>query len=45
MSDKGSSAIFAQLRLFMASEAEDYIYGGILRVKDQGVWAVSCSDS
>ena len=43
VTDKDSASIFAQLRLFKASETEDYVYGGTLRVRDQGVWAVSCS--
>lgn len=41
--DEGVSRIVAALRLFKASEAEDYVTGGTLRVADVGAWAVTCS--
>jgi hypothetical protein len=41
--DEGISKIVAALRLFKASEGEDYVTGGTLRVADVGAWAVTCS--
>ena len=41
--DEGVSAIVASLRLFKASEGEDFASGGTLRVAGAGVWAVTCS--
>jgi hypothetical protein len=41
--DEGVSAIAASLRLFKASEGEDYVSGGTLRVTGAGAWAVTCS--
>ena len=40
--DEGISAIVASLRLFKASEGEDYVTGGTLRVTGVGAWAVTC---
>ena len=41
--DEGVSAIVASLRLFKASEGEDFVEGGTLRVAGVGAWAVTCS--
>ena len=41
--DEGVSTIVASLRLFKASEGEDYVSGGTLRVAGAGAWAVTCS--
>ena len=41
--DEGISAIVASLRLFKASEGEDFVTGGTLRVANVGAWAVTCS--
>ena len=41
--DEGVSAIVASLRLFKASEGEDFASGGTLRVANVGAWAVTCS--
>ena len=41
--DEGISSIVASLRLFKASEGEDYVTGGTLRVTGVGAWAVTCS--
>ena len=41
--DSNVDAIVAQLRLFKASEGEDYVSAGTLRVVGVGVWAVTCS--
>jgi hypothetical protein len=34
---------FAELRLFKASEGEDTVYAGTLRIVGMGAWAVSCT--
>jgi hypothetical protein len=41
--DEGVSTIVASLRLFKASEGEDYVSGGTLRLANVGAWAVSCT--
>ena len=41
--DDKSDAIVAQLRLFKASEGEDSVSAGTLRVPGEGAWAVTCS--
>ena len=41
--DSNVDAIVAQLRLFKASEGEDYVSAGTLRMPDIGAWAVTCS--
>jgi hypothetical protein len=41
--DEGVSQIVASLRLFKASEGEDYVSAGTLRVAGTGAWAVTCS--
>jgi hypothetical protein len=41
--DDKMDAIVAQLRLFKASEGEDYVSAGTLRVAGVGAWAVTCS--
>jgi hypothetical protein len=41
--DEGVSTIVASLRLFKASEGEDYVSAGTLRVAGAGAWAVTCS--
>jgi hypothetical protein len=41
--DDGVSSIVASLRLFKASEGDDYVTGGTLRITGSGAWAVTCS--
>jgi hypothetical protein len=41
--DDGVTKIVASLRLFKASEGEDFVEGGTLRVAGLGAWAVTCS--
>lgn len=36
-------AVLASLRLFKASEGEDFVYAGTLRIPGHGAWAVSCT--
>ena len=43
VTDDKMDAIVAQLRLFKASEGEDYVSAGTLRVAGVGAWAVTCS--
>lgn len=43
MTDDKLDSIVAQLRLFKASEGEDYVSAGTLRVAGVGAWAVTCS--
>ena len=43
VTDEGMAGIVASLRLFKASEGEDYVSGGTLRVTGVGAWAVTCS--
>ena len=43
VTDENVAAVVAQLRLFKASEAEDAVSGGTLRMPGVGAWAVSCS--
>lgn len=43
VTDDKVDAIMAQLRLFKASEGEDYVSAGTLRVAGIGAWAVTCS--
>ena len=40
---EGMAPIVASLRLFKASEGEDYASGGTLKVTGVGAWAVTCS--
>ena len=40
--DAANDAIVAELRLFKASEGEDDVAGGTLRVAGEGAWAVTC---
>lgn len=35
--------VVASLRLFKASEGEDALYAGTLRIPGQGAWAVACT--
>jgi hypothetical protein len=41
--DEGMSAKVAELRLFKATEAEELVYGGTLRIAGYGAWPVSCT--
>jgi hypothetical protein len=41
--DEGVASIVASLKLFKASEGDDYVSGGTLRVTGVGAWAVTCS--
>ena len=41
--DDKMDAIVAQLRVFKASEGEDAVSGGTMRVVGEGAWAVTCS--
>lgn len=41
--DENVAAIVASLRLFKASEEEDFATGGTLRISGVGAWAVACS--
>ena len=43
VTDEKMDAIVAQLRLFKASEGDDYVSAGTLRVAGVGAWAVTCS--
>ena len=43
VTDADVNEIVAQLRLFTASDGDKTVYGGTLRLKGLGVWAVSCS--
>ena len=43
VTDETVAAIVAQLRLFKASEGEDAVSGGTLRMPGVGAWAVSCT--
>ena len=43
VTDDKMDAIVAQLRLFKASEGDDYVSAGTLRVAGVGAWAVTCS--
>ena len=43
VTDENVAAVVAQLRLFKASEAEDAVSGGTLRMPGVGAWAVSCT--
>lgn len=43
VTDDKMDAIVAQLRLFKASEGEDFVSAGTLRVAGIGAWAVTCS--
>jgi hypothetical protein len=42
VTDGNVDAIVAQLRLFKASEGEDHVSAGTLRVAGVGAWAVTC---
>jgi hypothetical protein len=35
--------VVAALRLFKASEGEDYVHAGTLRIPGHGAWAVACT--
>jgi hypothetical protein len=41
-SDPELSAILVQIRLFWAEEETDPVYGGVIRIADYGVKAISC---
>jgi len=41
--DEAMASRIAELRLFKASEAEDVVFGGTLRIPGHGAWPVSCS--
>ena len=41
--DENMAARVANLRLFKASEGDEFAYGGTLHIPGHGVWAVSCS--
>ena len=43
VTDDKMDVIVAQLRLFKASEGDDYVSAGTLRVAGVGAWAVTCS--
>jgi hypothetical protein len=43
VTDDNVNAIVAQLRLFKASEGDNYVSAGTLRVAGIGAWAVTCS--
>jgi hypothetical protein len=43
VTDDKSDAVVAQLRVFKASEGEDAVSGGTMRVVGEGAWAVTCS--
>ena len=43
VTDDKMDAIVAQLRLFKASEADDYVSAGTLKMAGVGAWAVTCS--
>ena len=45
VTDSNVDAIVAQLRLFKASEGDDQVSAGTLRVTGVGAWAVTCSGS
>jgi hypothetical protein len=40
--DEENSETLAELRVYLASEGEDYVQGGVLRVPGRGAWVVSC---
>ena len=40
--DEAVSEKVAELRLFIADEGEDFVFGGTLRVVGEGAWPVSC---
>lgn len=42
LSDGDHNALVAELRAYTASEGNDYVQGGVLRVPGKGAWAVSC---
>jgi len=42
LTDDESSEIVAQLRVYLAHEGDDYVQGGVLRVRGHGAWVVSC---
>jgi hypothetical protein len=41
--DAAMSERIGELRLFIADEGDDFVFGGTLRVSGVGAWAVSCS--
>lgn len=41
--DEAMVGKIAELRLFKASEADAFVYGGILRIAGHGAWPVSCT--
>jgi hypothetical protein len=43
VTDSAVNSIVARLRLFKASEGDDYVSGGTLQVAGEGAWAVTCS--
>ncbi|MEO6012409.1 MAG: hypothetical protein ABIQ30_02345 [Devosia sp.] len=42
LSDLDRNQLIAELRAYTASEGNDYVQGGVLRVPGKGAWAVSC---
>jgi len=43
--DANVERVVAQLRVFIAQEAGEYVYGGTLRVPGHGAWPVVCAES
>lgn len=41
--DESVNRIVAQLRLFRATEGQEIVLAGTLRIPGEGVWAVSCT--
>jgi hypothetical protein len=42
--DEGVAAIVASLRLFKASESDNFVEGGTLRLAGVGAWAITCPE-
>ena len=40
--DNDYVAIIVQIRLFWAEEETDPVYGGVVRIAENGVWPISC---
>ncbi len=43
VTDANANAILAELRVFKATESDQYVSGGTLRMAGEGVWAVTCT--
>lgn len=41
--DADVNEVVSELRLFKASDGDETVYGGTLRLKGVGVWAVNCA--